>query len=182
MRPSVTLWGGEGVGWGARLRRGGRPVALSPSHPLAPIAWPDGARPSPASSLVLGLGLGQWWGSQLVSSAAVMRSTAPPSRKASHVGSLRARPPKSPPGGLSRGPLGPPTPLVPPGSPHPSGGARHRRAGSSSPELAQLSPPYTSTTRERASSPRGSGTVSQSRSQGPAPPAPCASSPCGPCA
>ena len=49
-------------------------------------------------------------------------------------------------------------------------------------ELAQLSHPYTSTTRGRASSPRLSGTVPQSRSQGPAPPAPRAGSPCSPCA
>ena len=40
------------------------------------------------------------------------------------------------------------------------------------PELAQPNHPYTSTTRGRASSPRGSGTVPQSRSQGRAPPAP----------
>ena len=50
------------------------------------------------------------------------------------------------------------------------------------PELAQLNHPYTSTTRGRASSPRGPGTVPLSRSQGRAPPAPRAGSPCDPCA
>ena len=55
--PSAALYGGGGVGRGTRLRRGGgRSAALSPSHPHAPIAWADGARPSPASSLVWGLG------------------------------------------------------------------------------------------------------------------------------
>ena len=49
------------------------------------------------------------------------------------------------------------------------------------PELAQLNHAYTSTTRGTTSSPRGSGTVPQSRSQALAPPAPRASSPCGPC-
>ena len=49
------------------------------------------------------------------------------------------------------------------------------------PWLAQLNHPYTSPTRGRASSPRGSGTVPQSRSQGRAPSAPRASSPCCPC-
>ena len=50
------------------------------------------------------------------------------------------------------------------------------------PWLAGLNHPYTSPTRGRASSPRGSGTVPQSRSQGGAPPAPRVGSPCGPCA
>ena len=50
------------------------------------------------------------------------------------------------------------------------------------PGLAQLNHPYTSPTRGRASSPRGSRTVPQSRSQGRAPSAPRAGSPCCPCA
>ena len=50
------------------------------------------------------------------------------------------------------------------------------------PWLAQLNHPYNSPTRGRASSPRGSGTVPQSRSQGRAPSAPRAGSPCCPCA
>ena len=50
------------------------------------------------------------------------------------------------------------------------------------PWLAHLNHPYTSPTRGRASSPRGSGTVPQSRSQGRAPSAPRAGSPCCPCA
>ena len=58
--PSGALYGGGGVGRGARLRRRGRPAALPPSNPLAPIAWVDGARPSLASSLVWGLGLRRW--------------------------------------------------------------------------------------------------------------------------
>ena len=57
--PSRCTVGGAWVG-GPDSARGGRPKALSPSHPLAPIAWADGARPSPASSLVWGLGLQQW--------------------------------------------------------------------------------------------------------------------------
>ena len=72
----------------------------------------------------------------------------------------------------------PPRPPIPPGGtscfPPPSGGARHRRASSSSPwlflYLAQLSHPYTSITRGRASPPRGLGTASQSRSHSPQPP------------
>ena len=51
-RASVVLYGGGGVGRGAWLCRGGRPAALSHSHPLSPIAWANGARPSPASPLV----------------------------------------------------------------------------------------------------------------------------------
>ena len=99
----------------------------------------------------------------------------------------RATPSESPPGGPSRGPLGPPGPPgVPPGSPRPSGGAGHRKGRFLIPlvvpELAKLSHPYTPTTRGRASSPRGSGTMPQSRSQGRAPPTPRAGSPCGPCA
>ena len=48
------------------------------------------------------------------------------------------------------------------------------------PEQAQLSHPYTSTTRGSDSAPRGSGTASKSRSQGRAPSAPRAGSPCEP--
>ena len=173
---------------------------MSPSHPLAPIAWADGARPSPASLLVWGLGLrrrrvppavapvgesvAQSLGEPVVGAASVMRSTAPPYRKAGHVGSLSGQAARiiarrtllwssgaaNPPGGTSRFP-----PFL-------------RRSTASKgrfliplvvPELAQLSLPYTSTTRGRASDPRRSGTVSQSRSQGRPPPAPRAGSPCG---
>ena len=59
-RPSAAPYGGGGVGRGARLLWGGRPAALSPSHLLALIAWANGARLSPASSLVWGLGLRRW--------------------------------------------------------------------------------------------------------------------------
>ena len=124
-------------------------------------------------------------GSQLLASASVMRSTAPPSRKAGHVGSLSGHPAQiaarrtlpwssgaaHPPGGTSRFP--------------PS-----LRASTASkgrflippvvPEQAQLSHAYISTTGGRASLPRGSGTASQSRSQGRAPSAPHAGSLCGP--
>ena len=56
-RTSAAPYGGGGVGRGGRLRWGGHPAALSPPHPLALIAWAGGVRPSPASSLVWGLGL-----------------------------------------------------------------------------------------------------------------------------
>ena len=61
-RPPAALYGGGGVGRGAWLRWGGRPAALSPAPPPppAPIAWADGAWPSPALSLVWGLGLRRW--------------------------------------------------------------------------------------------------------------------------
>ena len=48
--------GGALVG-GPGSAGGGRPAALSASHSFAPIAWADGARPSPASSLMWELGL-----------------------------------------------------------------------------------------------------------------------------
>ena len=115
-------------------------------------------------------------------SASVMRSTAPPSRKAGHVGSLSGHAARitdlrtlswssgaaHPPGGTSR---------FPPSL---------RRSTASKGRflnplvvlwLAQHNHPYTSPTRGRASSPRGSGTVPQSRSQGRAPSAPRAGSP-----
>ena len=120
-------------------------------------------------------------------SASVMRSTAPPSRKAGHIGPLSGHAARitnlrtlswssgaaQPPGGTSR---------FPPSL---------RRSTASKGRflnplvvlwLAQLNHPYTSPTRGRASSPRGSGTVPQSRSQGRAPSALRAGSPCCPCA
>ena len=126
-------------------------------------------------------------GSQLLASASVMRSTAPPSRKAGHVGSLSGHAARItdlrtlssssgsalPPGGTS---------WFPPSL---------RRSTASKgrflnplvvPWLAQHNHPYTSPTRGRASSPRGSGTVAQSRSRGRAPSAPRAGSPRCPCA
>ena len=122
-----------------------------------------------------------------MASASVMRSTAVPSRKAGHVGPLSGHAAQitdlrtlswssgaaQPPGGTSWFPLS------------------LRRSTASKgrfliplvvPWLAQLNHPYTSPTRGRASSPRGSGTVPQSRSQGRAPSAPRAGSPCCPCA
>ena len=120
-----------------------------------------------------------------MSSASVMRSTAPPSRKAGHVGPLSGHAAQitdlrtlswfsgaaRPPGGTSRF------------SP-----SLQRSTASKGrflnplvvPWLAQLNHPYTSPTRGRASSPRGSGTVPQS--QGRAPSAPRVVSPCCPCA
>ena len=80
-----------------------------------------------------------------------------------------------------------PPPLgVPPGLLRPSEGARHRRAASSTP---WWSPGWPSTSIRtplppggRASFPRGSGILPQSRSRGRAPSAPRAGSPCCPCA
>ena len=126
-------------------------------------------------------------GSQLLASASVMRSTAPPSRKAGHVGSLSGHTARI----TARRTL-----LWSSGAAHPPGGTSRfppslRRSTASKgpfliplvvPEQAQLSHLYTSTIRGRASPPRGSGAVSQSRSQGRAPSAPRAGSPCGPCA
>ena len=202
-RPSVALYRGEGVGLGARLRQGGRAAALSPSNPLAAIAWADGARPSPASSLVWGLGLRRW---RLPPASApvgegVAQSPGEPVvgvriRDAEHrLPSQEGRPRR-----LSVGPRRlnhhPEEPLVvhwggpPPGGylPVPPVPPEEHGIGDRFliplvvPEQAQLSDPYTSTTRGRAPPPRGIGPVFQSRSQGRAPPAPRAGSPCGPCA
>ena len=122
-----------------------------------------------------------------MASASVMRSTAPPSRKAGHVCPLSGHAARitdlrtlswssgaaGPPGGTSRFP--------------PSLGRSTASKGQFLiplvvPWLAQLNHPYTSPARGRASSPRGSGTVPESRSPGRAPRAPRAGSPCGPCA
>ena len=127
------------------------------------------------------------WVSQLLASMSVMRSTAPPSRKAGHVGSLSghaaritaqrtlswssvaAKPPRdtseSPPS-LQRSTATKGRSLIP----------------LVVPEQAQLSHPYNSTTRGRVSPQRGSGTMSQSRFQGRTASAPRAGSPCSSCA
>ena len=116
-----------------------------------------------------------------------MRSTAPPSRKAGHVGSLSGHAARitdlrtlswssgaaHPPGGTSRFP--------------PSVGRSTASKGRFLnplvvPWLAQHNHPYTSPTRGRASSPRGSETVPQSRSHGRAPSAPRAGIPGCSCA
>ena len=126
-------------------------------------------------------------GSQLLASASVMRSTAPPSRKAGDVGPLWGHASRitdlrtlSWLSGAAHPPRG--TWWFPPSL---------RRSTASKgrflnplvvPWLAQLNHPYTSPTRWRASSPRGSGTVPQSRSQGRVPSAPRAGSPRCPCA
>ena len=122
-----------------------------------------------------------------MASASVMRSTAPPSRKAGHVGSLSGHAARitdlrtlswssgaaQPPGGTSR---------FPPSL---------RRSTASKgrfldllevPWLAQHNHPYTSPTRGRVFSPRGSGTAPQSRSHGRPPSAPRAGPPRCPCA
>ena len=126
-------------------------------------------------------------GSQLLGSISVMRSTAHPSSKAGHVSSLSGHAARI----TDRRTLSWSS-----GATHPLGGTSWfppslRRSTASKGrfliplvvhELAQLNHPYTSTTRGRASSPKGSGTVPQSRSQGRAPPVPRAGSPCGPCA
>ena len=120
-------------------------------------------------------------------SASVMRSTAPPSRKAGHVGSLSGHAARitdlrtlswssgaaHPPGGTSR---------FPPSL---------RRSTASKgrfldllevPWLAQHNHPYTSPTRGRVSSPRGSVTAPESRSHGRPSSAPRAGPPRCPCA
>ena len=111
----------------------------------------------------------------------------PPSRKAGHVGSLPGHAARitalrtlswfsgaaQPPGGTS---------WFPPSFPRSTASKGRFLRSLVVPEQAQLSPPYTSTTRGRASLPRGFGTVPQSQSQGRAASAPRASSPCGPCA
>ena len=152
-RPSVALYRGGGVGWGSgSAGGGGRPTALSPSHPLAPIAWADGARPSLVSPLLWGPGLRRW----RVPPAVVPVGEGVAQSPGQPVVGVRIcdaehRPPlqESRPRWLSVGPRRPnhppevplvvlwgrPAPPlgVPPGSPRPSGGAQHRRAGSSSP-------------------------------------------------
>ena len=127
-RPSVALYR-----WGS-VGRGGRPAARSPSHSLAPFVWADGAWPSPASPLVRGFGLWRW---------RVPPSVAPVGEGVAQGPGEEGRPSR-----LSVGPCcpnhrpedpllvlrgRPPPQGVPPGSPRLSGGARHRRAGSSSP-------------------------------------------------
>ena len=126
-------------------------------------------------------------GSQLLASASVMRSTAPPSRKAGHVGPLSGHAARItdlrtlswssgatwPPGGTS---------WFPPSLQRSTASKGWFLNPLVVPWLAQLNHPYTSPTRGRASSPRGFGTVPQSRSQGRAPSAPRAGSPCCPCA
>ena len=90
--------------WCAPHRRVVRWGGAGARAPLALIAWSGGARPLPASSLAWGLGLrqrrvppvvapvgevvAQGPGEPVVGIASVMRSTAPPSKKAGHVGSL----------------------------------------------------------------------------------------------
>ena len=127
-------------------------------------------------------------GSQLLAFAPVTRSTAPPSQKAGHVG------PRS---GHSARITARRTPSCSSRATHPPGGTSRfppslRRSRASrgwflSPlvvaEVAQLSHPYNSITRGRASPPRGSGIASQSRAQsGRAPSAPRACSAHGSCA
>ena len=123
----------------------------------------------------------------MLASASVMRSTAPPSRKAGHVGPLSGH--AAPITdlktlSLSSGAAHPPgrTSRFPPSLGRSTASKGRFLNPLVVPWLAKLNQPYTSPTRGRASSPRGSGTVPQSRSQGRAPSAPRASSPCCPCA
>ena len=116
-----------------------------------------------------------------------MRSTAPPSRKAGQVGSLSGHAARitdlrtlswssgaaHPPGCTSR---------FPPSLRRSTASKGRFLIPLVVPWLAQHKHPYTSPTRGRVSSPRGSGTVPQSRSQGRAPSAPRAGSPRCPCA
>ena len=200
-RPPAALYGGGCVGRGARLRRGGRAAALSPSHPLAPIAWAVGARLSPVSSLVRRLGLRRWRVPPAVAPVGEGVAQSPgepvvgiripdaehrrPLQESCHVGPLSGHAARitarrilswssgaaNPPGGTSR---------FPPSLRRSTASKGRFLISLVVPEQAQLSHPYTSTTRGRASAHRGSGTVSQSRSQGRAPSAPRAGSPCGP--
>ena len=125
--------------------------------------------------------------SQLLASASVMRSTAPPSGKIGHVSSLSGHAARitdlrtlSWSSGAAHPPRG--TSRFPPSlrwSPASKGLFLNPLVV---PWLAQHNHPYTSPTRGRASFPRGSGTVPQSRSQGRAPSAPRAGGPRCPCA
>ena len=120
-------------------------------------------------------------GSQLFASASVMSSTAPPSRKAGHVSSLSGHAAQitarrtlswssgavQPPGGTSG---------FPPSLRRSTAPKGRFLIPLVVLEQAQLNHPYTSTTRGRVSSPRGSGTVPQSRFQT-GPPLPLAPAP-----
>ena len=140
-----TWVGGPGSAGGAR------PAALSPSHTLAPAVLADGAWPSPASSLVWGLGLWRWrvppavapvgegvaqgLGEPVVGVRIYDAEHRPPLQEGRPRRlSVVPRRPNHCPEDTLRGPLGPPTPPgVFPSSLHPSSEARHRRAGSSFP-------------------------------------------------
>ena len=122
-----------------------------------------------------------------MASASVMRSTASPSRKAGHIASLWGRPARitarrtlSWSSGVAQPPEG--TSRFPPSLQRSTASKGRFLVPLVVPEEAELSHPYTSTNRGRASLPRGSGTASQSRSQGRAPSAPRAGSSSGPSA
>ena len=107
----------------------------------------------------------------MLASASVMRSTAPPSRKAGHVGSLSGHAARitdlrslswssgaaHPPRGASR---------FPPSLRRSTASKGRFRDLLEVPWLAQHNHPYTSPTRGRVSPPSGSGTAPQSRSHG----------------
>ena len=111
-----------------------------------------------------------------------MRSTAPPSRKAGHVGSLSGHAARitdlrtlswssgaaHPPGGASR---------CPPSLRRSTASKGRFRDLLEVPWLAQHNHPYTSPTRGRVSPPSGSGTALQSTFHGRLPSAPCAGPP-----
>ena len=122
-----------------------------------------------------------------MASASVMRSTAPPSRKAGHVGSLSGHAARitdlrtlswssgaaHPPGGTSR---------FPPSLRRSTASKGRFRDLLEVPWLAQHNHPYTSPTRGGVSPPSGSGTAPQSRSHGRPSSAPRAGPPRCPCA
>ena len=200
-RRTVGGWGSRPGSGGPALRGGGVPQQCPLPGPSRSSPGQAGRGRHPRRCLRGGWGCGcgglrwrwrQWLralrkarGSQLLESASVMPSTAPPSRRGGQVGSLS---------GDTARITAQRTPSWSSGATHPPGGTSRfppslRRSTASKsrflislviPEQAQLSHPYT-TTRGRASPPRGSGTVSQSRSQGRAPSAPRAGPPCGPC-
>ena len=194
-RAGYPRHGPEGKGEGVRLIRG--PACWAPDHccrawllPAPPLAWELGLRRwrAPRAVAPVGEGGAQGWGSQLLASASVTLSTAPPSRKngpcwllvgpAAQITARRTLSWSSrathPPGGTSRFPSS----------------LRRRTASKGQfinplvvPEVAHLSHPYTFITRGRASPRRRSGIASQSRSQSPwAPSAPRAGSACSSCA
>ena len=196
-RPSAAPYGwgagGRAPGREARPCWGGRPAAMSPPQPL--IAWARGARPSPASPLTRVLGLRrrrvppavapvgervvQGPGEPVVGICICDAEHRPPFQE-SRPGRLPAQRTLSWSSGAAR----------PPGDTSQFPQSLQRSTAAKGwflmplvvPEQAQLSHLYTSTSRGRASPPRGSGTASQSRSQGRAPSAPRAGPPCGPCA
>ena len=116
-------------------------------------------------------------GSQLLAPASVMRSTAPPSRKASHVGSLSGHAARitdrrtlSWSSRVADPPVG--TPWFPSSLPRSTASKGRFLIPLVVPELVQLNHPYTSTTRGRASPARRVRDRASVPVPGPGPPCP----------